>query len=265
MAVETKEIVKNEVEEKQLEVKPKKSLFKKLKMVLDMLYFMYGMIRLIFKPNDISPIFVNGSIIREHKAYQQSLAAFLENKDVKKLVDERYRSPKAHDLIELAKLPEGTLGKTFSEHMTKNKLEVVFYPPMDDKVDDEVTYLINRARETHDIHHVVLSLPAVDIGEMAISGFYLAQNKVPLSAFLIGIGFLYTILREPTRIEELVNSVIFGWNTGKNAKCVFAVKWEELWEKPLSEIRKELNIPDISPEDFFRSVGSKKHLNLQKA
>ena len=89
----------------------------------------------------------------------------------------------------------------------------------------------------------LLGFPAIDSGEMAISAFYLAQHRVPLSALLIGFGFLYAILREPERIEELMSAIQLGWTIGARARKLMGVRWEELWELPLDEVRAQLGVP----------------------
>ena len=121
--------------------------------------------------------------------------------------------------------------------MKKNNLEVVFYPKMDSNIPDDINYLRMRARQTHDIHHVILDFPATDVGEMAISAFYLAQNKIPLSGLLIGCGFITAVLKYPERIEELVEHVIKGLFSGKNHNYFLGIKWEEFFDKDIDEVR----------------------------
>ena len=127
--------------------------------------------------------------------------------------------------------------------MQAYSLDIVFYPPLESTENDEIAYLRKRARQTHDIHHVVLGFPAIDSGEMAISAFYLAQHNVPLSALLIGFGFLYAILQEPERIEELMNAIQLGWQIGKKTRKLLGVRWEDYWETPLDEVRQMLGVP----------------------
>lgn len=211
-------------------------------MAADIALMLLRFSKLIVNPNDISPIFKGRSFLK-HKSFQVSLKAFYADPATAALMRSRYLSPAPYDLAELKQLPAGSLGHTYADHMLANKLEVVFYPPMEYTEDDDIAYLRQRARQTHDVHHVVLGFPAIDAGEMAISAFYLSQYNVPLSALLIGFGFLYTILRTPERIEELMKVIEHGWKVGKQTPKFFGIKWEDYWEIPIEEVRRQLNIP----------------------
>lgn len=218
-----------------------KTLKERFVFYFDTFRFIWGMFKIVRNPKDISPIF-NVRSFRNHKSLQVALESLNSVPEIKELIDNRYLSPKPYDLDEMMKYPEGSLGKVYAEHMKKYNLDVVFYPEMDSKVDDDINYLRMRARQTHDIHHVVLGFPALDFGEICISAFYLSQNRIPLSGFLLGVGFFITMLKQPHRIDELVNCIIKGWTIGKKAKYFLGVKWEDYFDKPIDEVRKYLNI-----------------------
>ncbi len=224
---------------------------KKVKLI-DIFLLIFGMFKIVLKPSDISPIF-RGRSFRNHKSMKQTLESVQAVPEIAELIRTRYLSPKPFDLEELLNLPENSLGRTFAEHMKKNNLKVVFYPSLEDKEDDDISYLRKRARQTHDIHHVVLGYPAIDIGEMAISAFYLAQHRVPLSCMLIGVGFFIATFKQPHRIDELMEAIIMGWTMGKRAKPVMGIKWEELFHLPISEVRKIVNIE--VQEEAFSKIG----------
>lgn len=196
---------------------------------------------MVMNPKDISAIF-NVKSFREHKSLQNSLNSLRSIPEILELINIRYLAPEPYNLDELIKLPENSLGRVYAEHMIKYKLEVVFYPKMDSKIDDDINYMRMRARQTHDIHHVILGYPAEDYGEVAISAFYLAQNKIPLSGLILGSAFFRVILKQPDRIEELMNCIVKGWSMGKKAKYVLGVKWEEYFNTPINEVRKMMNI-----------------------
>lgn len=218
------------------------SFKQKAVMAGDIALMLLRMSKLIINPKDVSPIF-KGRAFRNHKSFQLALASLHADPDCHALIESRYLNPVPMDLDALSRLPEGTLGQVFAAHMRHYKLDVVFYPPLEDKEDDEIAYVRKRARETHDIHHVVLGFPATEPGEMMISAFYLAQNRIPLSALLLGFGFLYTILREPDRIDELVECLMTGWTMGKTAtRKVLGVKWEDYWETPIDEVRRMIGV-----------------------
>lgn len=216
---------------------------KSSRMAKDIVLMLGRFSKLIVNPNDISPIFKGQSFLN-HKSFQLSLATFREDPHTAELLHTRYLAPEVYDLDALLTLPEDTLGYAFASHMKHYQLKQVFYPPLEKTDNDEISYWRQRARQTHDIHHVVLGFPAIDSGEMAISAFYLAQHNVPLSALLLGFGFLYTILREPERIDELMRAIHRGWAAGQQSEKLMGVKWEELWEQPLAEVRRALKVPE---------------------
>lgn len=221
----------------------------------DILLLLLRFSRLIINPKDISPIF-KARTFRNHKSMQLALESLRSVPSVAALMKERYLNPKPVDPVELmATYAPGTLGHEFGAYMTRHKLDVVFYPPLEDKEDDDIAYMRMRARQTHDIHHLVLGFPPEGAGEMAISAFYVAQNRIPLNALLIGFGFLYTTLREPERLGDLMECLIRGWTLGKQAECFLGVKWEEHWATPLAELRSMLGVPS-QPEPLPLSVTS---------
>jgi ubiquinone biosynthesis protein COQ4 len=219
-----------------------RKLAKQLTNLADIVLLLLRFSRLIVKPKDISPIF-KARTFRNHRSNQLALASLRATPSAAALMTERYLNPRPVDLDALLAYPPGTLAHEFGIYMTRHKLDVVFYPPLEDKDDDDISYVRKRARQTHDIHHLLLGFPPEGAGEMAISGFYLAQNRIPLSSLLIGIGFLYTTLREPERLGDLMECVIQGWNLGKQAECFLGVKWEEYWDMPLDELRALMRVP----------------------
>jgi ubiquinone biosynthesis protein COQ4 len=105
----------------------------------------------------------------------------------------------------------------------------------------------------------VLGFPAEDVGEMAISAFYLAQNRIPLSGLLIGCGFFNAVLKQPHRIDELMNAIIKGWTMGKQSKDVLGIKWEEYFSTPIDRVRRELylNQPDYGKPEIHSELITK--------
>ena len=213
----------------------------KIKSIIPATKFLVSVIRLIKNPNNIAPIFKIKEF-RDHQSFKLALANAKADPDLKELFETRYLMDSPPAVDQLIKLPANTLGHTFAKHMKHFKMDVVFYPDMEEEKYDDITYLRYRARETHDIHHVVLGMNPDHLGEMSISAFYLAQLNIPLSAALLGVGFFASVIKKPYMLSSLVESMIRGWTMGKAAKNFHAVKWEELWEKDMTELREELGV-----------------------
>ncbi|MCT4640767.1 MAG: Coq4 family protein [Bacteriovoracaceae bacterium] len=240
---------------------------KKIKKIYLGIKFLIGVIKLIRNPNDISPIFKIKEF-RDHQSFKLAIANAKSDPDLKELFDTRYLMDAPADIEVLSNLSEGSLGYVFARHMKHFKMKAVFYPKMEEKTYDDITYLRYRARETHDIHHAVLGMNPDHLGEMSISAFYLAQLNIPLSAALLGVGFFTAVIKKPYMLPMLVEAIIKGWNMGKKAKNIHAVKWEELWDKDIDELRNELriNVESETYEQEHQRVFEKelKHLAVEK-
>lgn len=208
----------------------------------------WKMLRLIRNPMDISPIFEIDEFL-SHDSFRYSVETCRNIDEVRILMDQRYLAPGPYDLNELAKLPEGTLGHGFAKHMRHHKMDIVFYPPLKSNEINDLNYLRLRSRETHDIHHYILGFKPHHFGEMQISAFYLKQFNSPLSAFLMAAGILVGLIKKPYLMNELIEAYYQGWQMGKECKPILAVKWEELWEVPVSEVREMLGI-NVELETF---------------
>jgi ubiquinone biosynthesis protein COQ4 len=212
----------------------------RLKKTLNFFRLLYALIKLYQNPNNVEPVFKIAGF-RNHESFRLSLEKIKTDPAVVNLMEERYLGPPIN-IDGLMKLPQMSLGHCFAKFMTENKLQVNFAPKLDLDLDDEMTYLRKRARKTHDIWHVVTGYPPTPMGEIALSAFYLAQSRVPLSGIILGFGFIACTIKEPHRLEELMNALMDGWRRGLKAAPLFAEKWEEQWEVPLIEIQMKLGL-----------------------
>jgi ubiquinone biosynthesis protein COQ4 len=146
-----------------------------------------------------------------------------------------------YDLEFLSKLSEGTLGREYASHMICNNFSTDIYPTYD--TSKPAFWLFERANKTHDIWHVVTEFDTSTEGEIALNNFYLAQRPVPDYA-LINIAGILSSLKSgnPLDIDKMTQAISNGYQRGKQAKSLVGVKWEDIWHRSLSEIRKELNI-----------------------
>lgn len=62
---------------------------------------------------------------------------------------------------------------------------------------------------------------------------------------VIASSFLSSMIWEPKWIPVMIEAIAQGFAMGKVAKPLFAQKWEDGWDKPLSQWRSELNIQPI--------------------
>ena len=148
---------------------------------------------------------------------------------------------KPYDLNELSQLPDETLGKAYSKHMLDGDLKPDLYKPHLDLTPS--VWLFDRATITHDIWHVVCGFDTSVEGEIGINSFYLGQRPDPAYAFINIAGILSAVSQNnPKNIDSITDAIARGYKMGKNASSLLSVKWEDIWDKPLLTVRKELNI-----------------------
>jgi ubiquinone biosynthesis protein Coq4 len=144
------------------------------------------------------------------------------------------------DLAALSKLPAGTFGRAFADHMRKNGLDPADIPTLDGG--DELAFLRAHLYETHDIWHAATGFDTDVAGELGLQAFYAAQAPGGLPLMLLAMGFLNTALYSMADRERRLDAIARGWDMGRRAKPLFGVRWDRLWEKPTDDVRASLGI-----------------------
>lgn len=144
------------------------------------------------------------------------------------------------DLIKLGRLPEGTLGRVFSDHMLTLKLMPEALPTLPSITDEQ--FIRAHLYETHDFWHVVTGFGTDTAGELGLQAFYLAQFRGPFAPVVIAAGILNTVFFAVDESETRARLMVAGWLMGKRAQRLFGLNWNELLEVPLTHVRAELGI-----------------------
>jgi ubiquinone biosynthesis protein Coq4 len=158
------------------------------------------------------------------------------------LIRDRYIPP-AHNLEALLTLPPDSLGYIYAAQMKKMGFDPNLHAGMTAKSNAE--YVELRLSQTHDIWHIVTGFDTSLSGEIGLQAFHLPQFPYPLGTMLVAISLISTTLKEPEMLPKLLEAIAQGFQMGKTAKPLFAQKWEEGWEKPLTQWQEELNIQPI--------------------
>jgi ubiquinone biosynthesis protein Coq4 len=170
-----------------------------------------------------------GYLAREYLTAQPGVA---------EIIRERYLTG-TPDLDALLNCPPGSLGHEFATHMKTAGLNPDFYRTV--IVKDNASYIALRLRQTHDIHHIVTGFGTDIPDEIGLQAFQLAQTRSPLGIALIASSFANNISSTPV-LTQIIDCIHHGWHMGINAKPFLAQKWEQNWDKPLTEWRRELGI-----------------------
>lgn len=151
----------------------------------------------------------------------------------------RHRVPKP-DLARLRELPVGTVGRSYADFMLSQGLDPGSIPTLPAPNDGE--YARAHLYETHDLWHVATGFHTDVNSELGLQAFYAAQVGGPLPVLLLAAGFLNLILFVPGEYRARFDAIVRGWQMGQAAKPLFGLRWNELWEKNLGELRGELRL-----------------------
>ncbi|MGF1493083.1 MAG: Coq4 family protein [Microcoleaceae cyanobacterium] len=162
---------------------------------------------------------------------------------IESLISERYLAP-VPDLQQFLQYPENSLGHRYAKYIQSFGFDPLFYRNL--QVKDDLTYILMRRRQTHDIWHVITGFGVDVASELGLKAFELAQTRSPMSALLVAGGLVRTLFESPEDLGYLLDRIAVGYRMGAKAKPLLAQKWEENWEKPIEQWREELNV-EVSP------------------
>jgi ubiquinone biosynthesis protein COQ4 len=158
------------------------------------------------------------------------------------LIDNRYIPP-AHDIEQLLTYPENSLGYIYATAMKKSGFDPNLHAGM--TAESDARYVELRLSQTHDIWHILTGFDTSEMGEIGLLAFHLPQFPYPLATMLIAMSLISVTLFEPTRLPALLTAIGQGWRKGETVQALFAQKWEEAWDKPLTQWQAELNIQPV--------------------
>lgn len=144
------------------------------------------------------------------------------------------------DLVQLKHLPANTLGCVYAEHMIRNGLKPL---QVEGEVENDFQFVSAHITETHDIWHILTGCNTDILGEIQLEAFYVAQLQV--SRFWVSLlakNLLKAVVYDIEVATKYMDAIALGWVMGKQAKPLFGIAWNTLWETPLTEVRNSLNI-----------------------
>jgi ubiquinone biosynthesis protein COQ4 len=204
------------------------AMFKTLKAVLNLLR----------GSNDVETIYDVEDGLKNTRVMKFSVRYMLAQPGVASIALSQYISP--HPYIEvLSLLPRGTLGREYADFITKHGFDPSFYRKVGD-LNDVVSYLMLRMRQSHDIWHVVTGFDVSVPGEVGLKAFELAQTRRPMAGVLVAGAFIRCFLQNPHEVNNLLFAIAKGYSKGLNAVPFLSQKWEDRWETPLEQLRIEL-------------------------
>ena len=157
------------------------------------------------------------------------------------------------DREKLATLPQSSLGQKYLSFVTSENISADGLVEASEE-DGEYAYIEGdllrfamRQRDMHDLWHTVTEYGRDELGEACLLAFTYAQTQNR------GIGVI--CLAGCMKLSETYGTGVFGaawraYQAGKRAAWLPGQDWEALLAKPITEVRRELNIeaPDAYVE-----------------
>lgn len=164
------------------------------------------------------------------------------------------------DLDRLRSLPAGTLGHEYARFMDANEIDIACFAAAslrhmarEDYATDEAWTLANRARDIHEIVHVLSGYGTDELGEMCELAFNAREDPRPkASRFAIRIN-LASFRRNGHRHADAV--IRRAFRRGSRAGLLVGADWETMMDQPLDDVRARLGISAPEPYEPIPPTG----------
>lgn len=174
--------------------------------------------------------------------------ALLMHEDVKKLLNQ----PEVRmTMKDLEGWPDGSLGERLHTMLTENNFDIEVLDA-DAVVLDGDFPAINRTNrrilQLHDVWHLFAGFDFTPGGEVAISGFQLAQFGQSYSArFLAVVTTLISIHAAP--LADIIIALISeGWRHGRQTPPLLSYPWHEKLGQSIEDLRSELGASEFKSQ-----------------
>ncbi|KST68229.1 Coq4 family protein [Mastigocoleus testarum] len=154
------------------------------------------------------------------------------------MMESRYLSPEI-DLEALSQLPHGSLGHTYATVMKTLGYDPNFYRRREIETDED--WLVMRLRKTHDLTHIITGFGPTG-GELGVLSIQAVQIGYPMCVMLQVASISLAFKRQPEKLSYLTQQAARGMGMGLEIKPLIAQCWEDAWDKPVQQWRKELNL-----------------------
>jgi ubiquinone biosynthesis protein Coq4 len=199
---------------------------------------LYSLAQLVRDPDRLGQVFEMADALATPEKMTPVIDRLAKDPVIARALEERHRI--RIDLGELRRLPVGTFGRTFADHMIANNLDPSALPDLPSG--DRISFFRAHLYETHDVWHVATGFGTDLIGELGLQAFYLAQIPGPLPALLVAVGFLRSAIYDQELTVPFMDALVSGWRMGTSARPLFGVHWDELWSTPVDDVRRRLGV-----------------------
>ncbi len=146
----------------------------------------------------------------------------------------------------LHRLPPDSLGRQYLDFMehggfTVEGLVTASQKGYGERTDDsDVHVFSNWARDSHDLWHVLTGYGRDSLGELCLLGVTYSQTHNIGTAFIALMGLKNARVDYPG--APVVRAVLQGFRVGRNARWLITQDWDDLLERPIEAVRRELRL-----------------------
>lgn len=203
-------------------------------------YVARALYKLMRDPEDTEQVFAIGLVLnrKSEKRIQERFVAHPEGAQL--MADKPAIDKEQVDFAALRALPADTLGGAYARFLEREGLDpdIFMAPP---GMPPKARYVMQRGRQTHDLHHVLTGYGTDEPGELSLLSYYLGQVKAPGILLIVVAGTLRFLPQYPDLPLRIAKAV----RRGRQSGFLLPTWWERRWHHPLEDVRRELGIPPL--------------------
>ncbi|CAG0918717.1 unnamed protein product [Notodromas monacha] len=168
----------------------------------------------------------------------------LDDDEGRQILMDRPRINTTHvDYDRLRKLDKSTLGATYVDFLDRHNLDPDGRLPVRYVDDDELSYVMQRYRDIHDVTHAVFGMDVKLLGEVAIKWIEGIQTGLPMC---LGGALLAPLRFRPKTRQKYVSEVLpWALENGFKSKLLLNAYFEKRWEQNVGDFRREFCITEF--------------------
>ncbi len=164
------------------------------------------------------------------------------HEDVRKLLAQAEVRMTTNDL---RNWPKDSLGSNLLDMLTSKGYDLEVINP-DDVMLPPIFAAQNRTNrrilQLHDVWHLFGGFGFTAQGEVAISGFQLAQFGQNYSTRFLAVTTTMMCLRPLVDIDQYVSLISEGWRHGRRAPPLMSVEWHKMLGRSIADLRAEMRV-----------------------
>jgi len=146
---------------------------------------------------------------------------------------------------DLRNWPKDSLGTNLLDMLTSKGYDLEVINP-DDVMLPPVFAAQNRTNrrilQLHDVWHLVGGFGFTAQGEVAISGFQLAQFGQNYSTRFLAATTTMMCLRPVVDVDQFISLIAEGWRHGRRAPPLMSVEWHKMLGRSIADLRAEMHV-----------------------